>query len=102
MPEEFRVEPDPQPPKWFGGLADELLAWLWDVMECYGSAAYPHPICGASEVHALSLDSIKSKVESLWQDDWPAAHTPERGSGSWLGLTCQQCLVNGYQHMLLV
>ena len=63
MPKEFRVEPDPKPPKWFGGLADELLAWLWDIMECYGSAADPHPICGASKVHTLSLDSVKSKVE---------------------------------------
>ena len=64
MPEEFRVEPDPKPPKWFGGLADKLLAWLWDVMECYGSAADPHPISGASEVHTLSLDYVKSEIES--------------------------------------
>ena len=64
VPKEFGVKPDSKPPKWFGGLADELLARLWDIMECYGSAANPHAICGASEVHALSLDSIKSKVES--------------------------------------
>ena len=50
-------------PEWFGGLADELIAWLWDIMECYGSAADPHPISRASEVHTLSLDSVKSKVE---------------------------------------
>ena len=63
MPEEFRVKPDPKPPKWFGGLADKLLAWFWDVMECYGSAANPNSISGASEVHTLSLDRVKSKVE---------------------------------------
>ena len=61
---EFGVKPDTKPPKGFGGLADELLARLWDIMECYGSAAYPHPICRAGEVHTLSLDSVKSKVES--------------------------------------
>ena len=32
-------------------------------MKCYGSAADPHPIWGAGEVHTLSLDSVKSKVE---------------------------------------
>ena len=64
VPKEFGVKPDPKPPEWFGGLADKLLAWLWDVMECYGSAADPHPIRRAGEVHTLSLDSIKSKVES--------------------------------------
>ena len=63
VPKEFGVEPDSKPPKGFGGLADELLARLWDIMECYGSAANPHPIWGASEVHTLSLDSVKSKVE---------------------------------------
>ena len=63
MPKEFRVKPDTKPPKWFGGLTDDLLARLWDVMECYGSAADPHPIRGAGEVHTLSLDSVKSKVE---------------------------------------
>ena len=64
MPKEFRVKPDSKPPKQFGGLADKLLSRLWDVMECYGSAANPHPISGAGEVHTLSLDSIKSKIES--------------------------------------
>ena len=64
VPKELGVKPDSKPPKWFGGLADELLARLWDIMECYGSAADRYPISGASEVHALSLDSIKSKVES--------------------------------------
>ena len=64
MPKEFRVKPDSKPPEWFGGLADKLLTRLWDIMECDGSAADPHPICGAGKVHALSLDSVKSKVES--------------------------------------
>ena len=60
---EFGVKPDTKPPKGFGGLADELLARLWDIMECYGSAADSHPISGAGKVHTLSLDSVKSKVE---------------------------------------
>ena len=64
VPKEFRVKPDPKPPEWFGGLADELLARLWDIVECYGSAADSHPINRASKVHTLSLDKIKSKVES--------------------------------------
>ena len=64
VPKKLGVKPDPKPPEWFGGLADELLARLWDIVECYGSAADPHPISRASKVHALSLDSIKSKVES--------------------------------------
>ena len=64
MPKELGVKPDSKPPEWFGGLADELLAWLWDIMECYGSAADPHPIRSrVSEVHTPSLDSVKSKVE---------------------------------------
>ena len=65
MPEEFRVKPlDTKPLKRFGGPADKLLARLWDIVECDGSAAYPHPICRASEVHTLSLDGVKSKIES--------------------------------------
>ena len=65
MPKELRVKPDSKPLKGFGGLADKLLAWLWDIMECYGSAADPHSICRASEMHTLSLDGIKpSKIES--------------------------------------
>ena len=64
VPKEFGVKPDSKPPEWFGGLADELLAWLWDIMECYGSAADPHPISRLGKMHALSLDSVKSKVES--------------------------------------
>ena len=63
MPKKFRVKPDTKPPERFGGLADELLAWLWDVMECNGSAADPHPVSRAGEMHTLSLDKIKSKVE---------------------------------------
>ena len=64
MPKEFRVKPDTKPPQGFGQLADKLFAWLWDIVECDESAANPHSICRASEVHALSLDCIKSKVES--------------------------------------
>ena len=64
VPKEFRVQPDSKPPEGFGGLADKLRTQLWDIMECYGSAADPHPICGVCKVHALSLDSIKSEVES--------------------------------------
>ena len=65
VPKEFGVEPDSKPLEGFGGLVDELLTWLWDIMECDGSAADPHSICRASKVHTLSLDSIKSlKVKS--------------------------------------
>ena len=63
MPKEFGVKPDSKPLEGFGGLADELFAWLWDIMECYGSAADPHPVSRASKVHTLSLDGIKSKIE---------------------------------------
>ena len=63
VPKEFGVKPDSKPPERFGGLADELLTRLWDIIECDGSAADPHPIGRASKVHTLSLDSIKSKVE---------------------------------------
>ena len=64
MPKEFRVKPDTEPPKGFRRLADKGLAWFGDIMESNGSAADPHPIGRASEVHTLSLDSVKSKVES--------------------------------------
>ena len=64
MPEVFGVKPDSKPLEGFGGLADKLLTWFWDIIKCYGSAADPHPISRASEVHALSLDSVKSKIES--------------------------------------
>ena len=63
MPKEFGVKPDTKPLQGFGRLADKLFAWLWDIMECDGSAANPHSICGAGEMHTLSLDSVKSKVE---------------------------------------
>ena len=63
VPKKFGVKPDSKPTKRFGGLADELLAWLWDIMECYGSAANSHPISRASKMHTLSLDKIKSKIE---------------------------------------
>ena len=64
MPKEFRVKPDTEPSKRLRRLADKGLAWFWDIMESNGSAADPHPVCGASKVHTLSLDSIKSKIES--------------------------------------
>ena len=63
MPEEFRVKLETKPLEGFGGLADKLLAWLWDIVECYGSAADPYTIIRAGEVHTLSLDSVKSKVK---------------------------------------
>ena len=68
VPKEFGVKPDSKPPEWFGGLADELLARLWDIMECYGSAAYPHPISGASKVHTLSLEPQIRKIS--WTQDF--------------------------------
>ena len=64
MPKEFGVKPDTKPLQGFGWLADKSCAWLWYIVECNGSAANPHPICRVSEVHTLSLDSVKSKVES--------------------------------------
>ena len=62
-PKEFGVKPDTEPSKGFRQLANECFAWLRDIMECNGSAADPHSISRVGEMHTLSLDKIKSKVE---------------------------------------
>ena len=104
MPKEFRVKPDTKPSKGFGRLADKSPAWFWDIMECNGSAADPHPISRASKVHTLSLDSIKSKVEGgkmvsqllvppvTERQPWQLARTDLPAVPT----------INGHQHMLLI